>query len=264
MLLPFSRVWPLVAGLLLLPLLALADPLNNGALGVLVYVALFLAGLALLSPLLTVWSYFRPHFRVLYVLQLVLLAVGLWCGGKMNYVFRGEEFPLLGRFNPLWEVAMPVSIWLNAVMLARRARRDSARLVWGVVAVLALYHLLLVAPYAFLTASGWQWGAARAWALIGYQLLMLALLMSSWWGVLRQLGWLVLFWHPWWRAPLVFAGIELSYRVADWAMTNFFTHNLVLGLGEGPLLQAALSWIAGVVALRLVRPAAWNAPSQEV
>jgi hypothetical protein len=87
--------------------------------------------------------------------------------------------------------------------------------------------------------------------------------MSSWWVVLRQLSRPVLFWQPWWRAPLVFAGVELAYGIYDLTMTNLFSHNLGLMAGTWLLLPPVLSWIAGVVALRLIRPAEQCAPALE-
>jgi hypothetical protein len=251
-----SRVWPFVAGLFVLPLLAQADPLNNGALGLIVYAALFLMSLALLSPLLTVWSYLRPSSRGLFALQLLLLALALWAGGGMHYAFRGQDWPLLGRFNPLWELAVPLGVWLNGSMLARRARHEAARVVWTAVAVLALGNLLVMMPFALLLHLFPQGGGLDAWVQMVYRVVVLVLLIASWCVVLRQVGRPVALWQPWWRAPLVFTGVSFANYLCDLVLTNVYTHYFMLSLEWGEVLQAVLNGVAGMVALRLTQPAA--------
>lgn len=250
-----SRVCPLAAGLLLLPLLAQADPLNNGALGVIVYAALFIVGLVLFSPLFTLWSYLRPSSRVLFALQLLLLALSLWIGGGMHYAFRGQDWPLLGRFNPLWEIAVPLGVWLNGVRLARRARHEAARLVWTAVAVLALSNLFMIAPFALLLKLFQQGDSIDASLQMVYRVVAMVLLIASWSVVLRQLGRPAGLWQPWWRAALVFAGVGFANHLFDVVLTNVYTQFIMLSLEWGAVLQAVLNWVAAVVALRLTRPA---------
>jgi hypothetical protein len=91
-----------------------ADPLNNGALGVLGLIVLVVVGLTGLTLLFVVWSYLRPTSRVLYWVQLVLLALSLWAGIWWASTLSGD-WPLLGRSNPMLYLCLPVGVCLNGL-----------------------------------------------------------------------------------------------------------------------------------------------------
>jgi hypothetical protein len=257
----------LLLALLLLPVLAQADPLNNGALRVLGLVVLCLLGLFGTTLGLTFWAYFRPTARVLFWVQLLLLGGCLWLGVLQERYARGA-LPLLGDYNPLLQVCVPLGVWLNGVTLARSANRVGVRLFWVSVAVSALLHLLTLLPYAWLnsysrhfilpTQSPGLWQAA-------YLLLALVAGICSWWVVLRQVASPSVpqpsLWLPWWRPPAVGALVGIGYFAIHMSFVLGPHAGIVLGMPWLQLLQAALkgavvNWIAGVIALRLTRPIA--------
>ena len=249
----------LLATALLLPQLAHADALS--ALG---YVYVFLAMLALFATVtltLMVASYLLPRWRWLHWVQLVLFGMSVGLGLLTYGESLSDGWLFFGSFNPLLEFCLPVGAWLNAVVWARRARHDAARLWWVGVAVLALHALLMLAPGVAARYYFRQDGSSVP--LVQGVYLVVSLVMGI-------MSWAVVWWQlppavrvpvkqVWWRAPAVAAAVALLYlAVSLKVMLNHQERGMpsISMPWESIIVQAlqslVFSWVVGVVALRLL------------
>jgi len=249
-----SRFWPL-AMLLLSPLLAQADPLNNGVLGLVAYFSLGLLVLAVGTTALTSWAYRRPDARGVYWAQFLPLLLCLILGVWLDRSFNGGNLPLLGNLNPLLSVCLPLAAWLNGVTLARRATAETPRQVWVGVAALGLVQLLLVLPRFYLQRHLFDGGEGALPLQSAYQLLTIVLGIASWAIVVRQVAHPSL-WQPVWRTPAIGAAVGAGFFIVH--MAYFFWQLPVgiqpdfltpIGFGWGVLRSAGLTWVQGVLAL---------------
>lgn len=252
------RVSILLLFTLALPQLAQADPLNNGALGLIAYFVLGLLVLAVALAGLSAWTYRQPGARGPYWVQFVPLGLSVLLGSWLHFSLDGHGLPLLGSFNPLLDLCLPLAAWLNAVSLARDSESPARQRLWAGLAAVALQQgLLQVGQQLFLRFYGPPGFGDDA----GRQLTLLALGLGSsvlaWVVVLRQLLQPAL-WQPLWQTPAVgaaFAGGVFLLRLF------FFLAQHDSAFGPPPLAiifwnmlrLAMLTWIAGVGALLLTR-----------
>lgn len=253
------RCWPLAA-FLLVPLLAQADPLNNGALGLIALVGLAALGLAVGAVALTGWAYLRPTARGVYWAQFgplaLCLVVGLWLDVRLD----GSGLPFLGRYNPLLSLCLPLAAWLNGVTLARRAAHERTRRLWVGVAALALTQLLLLLPHFFLERYLLGHMGDGLPLQTGYQVLAFAGGVAGWAVVARQVGHPAL-WQPQWRTPAAGAAVAAGFFLLHlayffWGLSPVVRPDglTAVGLGWGVLRSAGLTWAAGVLALLVIPP----------
>jgi len=255
---PLFRRWPLAVALLL-PQLAHADALS--ALG---YAYAFMALLVLFAMVtLTLMgaSYLLPRWRWLHWVQLVFFAISVGLGLLTYGESLSEGWGLFGRHNPLLSFCLPVGAWLNAVVWARRARHDGARLVWVGVAVVALHFLLMLVPDEALGFYFRQGGSSTQLFYGAYLLVSLVAGLLSWVVVWWQLPLAVrvLVKQVWWRAPAVAAAVGLLYYAVYLTVVLNHHERGMLGISlpwDAVLWQSLQSlvftWVVGVVALRLI------------
>lgn len=255
-----SRRAGLVAGLLLLPLLARADALDGAVMMLEILAALY--GLALVTVVVVVLAYRKPGQRGLQVAQAVLLLLCLLLGLLWEQVFNSPT-SLSGFLNPFLLGCLPVGAWLNGLTLARRAQHDNARLGWLAVAIIGLSSLLALftsvlrlAPDIFyaMLAMGLQW------------IFFLGTSLAGWWLVLGQaesspqLSAAVR--RDWWRLPAVAAGVGVAYELVVMLLPTLWPATYdgrSYRLSWSSLLVSMLTtggiiWAVGVLALRLKRP----------
>ena len=248
---------------LLPPLLAHADPLDaiGEVLGIALVAGAALLTLVVLTLVLVVLAYLQPQRRGLYYAQLVLLALNGPVGLVLLAATQALREWLPVAINPSWQLVLPLGVWLNAVRWAQQAQADTWRRWWASVAVAALTSLLLV-PWSLGLNSWLMHHPNPSQALIGGIFLLLSLVVAlvSWAIVIRQLRAVMpaAVWQPWWLPPLLVALLGATYTVFTTSLSFAFITSiqmqplLLLRIGGQSLVS---SWVVGVLALLVLRPA---------
>lgn len=249
----------LLGCLLVLPLLAQADPLNNGALAVLTYAALALVALVALTLLLLVLAFLFPQRKGLQIVQgvfLVLFALFYLLGERLLH-FLGNPV------NTTLSALLPLGLLLNGLTQARQARGLLACRVWAGVAVIGCTGLLWILVALLHLDQLWQPDLSSiAWRTLWHLSLALPVDIGGWLLVLlllrRHLLPATALWQPWWAAPASAAGITAVYYVFN-TLRVFLMPNVspdLVALLPSILVTAGTCWLAGVAMLRLVHPLA--------
>jgi hypothetical protein len=249
----------LLSLLLLTPSLAHADPLNNGALGVLGFIAMLALGFVGLTLLLVVLASRRPASRELQVAQVLLLALFIYFSltkyrAIISLLGTGVEAGL--------PAVIPFALLLNGLAQAKRTQLAGVCRAWLGLAVAGSTGLLWVGVDVFRLDELWQPDLQNAVLRTLWTLAMaLPIQVIGWIAVLgllrRYPAPAATLWHPWWATPTAAAGIAVVYHLLNILHLLGLPYMVNLdwdALGPSVLLTASVCWLAGVITLRFVRP----------
>lgn len=243
----------LLAPLLLLPLLACADP--GGALAAAAIMELIIALVALATSVLAVWSLLRLASQRLYGAQLAFFSCCLLLG---LLTFDLHTNSLTSQFDPLWSLALPLGGWRTGLGVAQAARKAAGQYVGLGVAYQALHYLLLQ-----LLELPWHFAHLPPLPFPLFLLLAAALLVATWLVLSRQLPlaqWAAATPNGWWQLPVATAAVGLGCFGGYWLLFQrlhtFHTFEPAWDyLATQALAEATVGALVGAALLR-PRPAA--------
>jgi len=246
--------------LLLTPILAHADPLNNGALGALALLALIALLFTGLTLLLMVLAFLRPASQLLQRTQGAFLVVFGWLYlswfRSLLHITQGSLYPDLAS------AIFPLAMLLNGLTQAKQARQHLACQAWAGLALAGSEGLLRLLVRVLELKTFWLSGPRNdGFYLLWRDAVMFLVSAFSWVLVLallrRQPAPAASLWQSWWRTPAVGAGMSVVLYLFN--MVSLFHGEPGISIDLVALLPSSLlmfssCWLAGVVVLRLIHP----------